>query len=188
MRGGRTIARRATATAGAVALLLAIVPLQPAAALSSGCDILNGVFFNSAYGTATSGGPWDFEAGDTVTISVTPTAGNDFTGFQFRAPATTVLASGPLPGSVTYVFPSDVTVTDIEIRSVNGTSPGGNYTVSCTARAPLGAAARPAWLQATARASEQERCPDEWAPSWHEWPNGGRGGWVCVRTIPALGS
>ena len=174
--------------AGAAALLLAFAPTQPAAALSSGCAILNGPFFNSAYGTATAGGPWDFEAGDTVTISVTPTAGNNFTGFEFRAPAATMLASGPLPGTATYVFPADVTVADIEIRSVNGSIPGGSYTVSCTARAPIETTSPPAWLQATGRASQEERCPDQWAPSWQQWPNDGRGGWVCVRTIPALGS
>lgn len=188
MGASKAFARRAVTVTGAVTLLLALVPMRPAAALSSGCAILNGVFFNSAYGTATAGGPWDFEAGDTVTISVTPTAGSNYTGFEFRAPATTMLASGPLPGSATYVFPADVTVQDIEIRSVNGSIPGGNYTVSCTARAPLAAASRPMWLQATSRASEQERCPDRWAPSWHQWPNSGRGGWVCVRTIPAFGS
>jgi len=30
-------------------------------------------------------------------------------------------------------------------------------------------------------------CPAGWNPSWHEWPNGHTGGFVCVRVIPSLG-
>ncbi len=50
------------------------------------------------------------------------------------------------------------------------------------------------WHQGVARASEEAPCPDtsasemsdgwsEWTPSWAAWPNGGRGGFVCTRSI-----
>lgn len=38
----------------------------------------------------------------------------------------------------------------------------------------------PAWLQMYARPAGAE-CAATWNPSWAEWPNGGRGGFVCVR-------
>lgn len=52
------------------------------------------------------------------------------------------------------------------------------------------------WIQSIQRPSEEAACPTgggpapqsgwvvtEWAKSWEQWPNGGRGGWTCTRTI-----
>jgi hypothetical protein len=44
------------------------------------------------------------------------------------------------------------------------------------------------WHQSYARASQGEECEAGWSPSWDFWPNGGKGGWVCNRTVPATGS
>lgn len=40
----------------------------------------------------------------------------------------------------------------------------------------------PTWLQAYARASG-DTCETGWSPSWAEWPHGGTGGFVCVRSL-----
>lgn len=45
----------------------------------------------------------------------------------------------------------------------------------------------PAWVQAFGRASADATCPDGWAASWQEWAQPVTGGWVCTRTVPALG-
>jgi len=45
----------------------------------------------------------------------------------------------------------------------------------------------PAWVQAYGRASKDATCIDGWNPSWNLWPNDGKGGWVCTRSIPSLG-
>lgn len=60
------------------------------------------------------------------------------------------------------------------------------------------ASAGQTWIQAYQRVDAAAACghlPDEtpwqshytghrdWAPSWAQWPNGGRGGWVCERDI-----
>ena len=45
----------------------------------------------------------------------------------------------------------------------------------------------PDWLQAVGRESAIATCPFGWNPSWHEWPNGHTGGFVCLRVIPSLG-
>ena len=39
------------------------------------------------------------------------------------------------------------------------------------------------WLQSLARASGDAPCPDGYSPGWAQWPNEGRGGAVCNRTI-----
>ncbi len=60
------------------------------------------------------------------------------------------------------------------------------------------ASADQVWHQAFERASAEAPCPapttetawqdsytgqQEWTPSWAEWANGGKGGWVCQRYI-----
>jgi hypothetical protein len=45
----------------------------------------------------------------------------------------------------------------------------------------------PLWLQQHGRASTDSMCDSGWGPSWAQWPNGGTGGWVCSRSVPALG-
>ncbi len=41
------------------------------------------------------------------------------------------------------------------------------------------------WLQSFARATADETCPHNWAPSWAQWPQDGAGGYVCDRTMYA---
>lgn len=41
------------------------------------------------------------------------------------------------------------------------------------------------WFQQVVRSSADATCPDEFNPSWAQWPNGGAGGWVCDRSIDA---
>jgi hypothetical protein len=45
----------------------------------------------------------------------------------------------------------------------------------------------PMWQQGYGRASADAACDSGWGASWAQWPNGGKGGWVCVREVPALG-
>ena len=44
------------------------------------------------------------------------------------------------------------------------------------------------WHQAYGRASSEDTCRVGYDPSWALWPNGGTGGWTCVREILAYGS
>ncbi len=44
------------------------------------------------------------------------------------------------------------------------------------------------WMQSIARPSAEVTCPTGWAPSWAQWPNGDRGGFVCDRTIALSGT
>lgn len=46
----------------------------------------------------------------------------------------------------------------------------------------------PMWHQAFGRASATDTCPSTHTPSWHAWPNGGRGGFVCQRFVPMYGN
>jgi len=69
-------------------------------------------------------------------------------------------------------------------------TPGPNYTWRSGIQGLLlGSLSGPVpdWLQAVGRSSANTECPAGWNPSWHEWPNGHTGGFVCVRVIPSLG-
>jgi hypothetical protein len=46
----------------------------------------------------------------------------------------------------------------------------------------------PMWQQAIGRASATATCPDGYTGSWDTWPNGGTGGFVCNRFVPAYGN
>ena len=35
------------------------------------------------------------------------------------------------------------------------------------------------WHQASGRGDDSAPCPDDWQPSWAQWPNDGTGGFVC---------
>lgn len=39
------------------------------------------------------------------------------------------------------------------------------------------------WVQSLARPTAESPCPAGWAPTWAQWPNDQRGGFVCDRTI-----
>lgn len=70
--------------------------------------------------------------------------------------------------------------------------------VSLVAVAPAANAADLTWVQQYQRPSADAACADQtgqtpwqstytgqsnWTPSWAQWANGGRGGWVCTRII-----
>ena len=73
----------------------------------------------------------------------------------------------------------------------NNTSCGQEYYLfigDTIAGSPQGSEGPPVWNQSYARANQDEECAAGWSPSWDFWPNGGTGGWVCNRTVPATGS
>jgi hypothetical protein len=39
------------------------------------------------------------------------------------------------------------------------------------------------WHQSVGRGSASDACPDGYAASWEQWPNGGVGGWVCYKDV-----
>lgn len=45
----------------------------------------------------------------------------------------------------------------------------------------------PEWFQAYGRSSANEACLEGWTASWAEWMSAGTGGFVCERSIPAVG-
>ena len=46
----------------------------------------------------------------------------------------------------------------------------------------------PLWLQSIGRESASTACPEGYSGSWALWPNGGTGGYVCNKSIPAYGN
>ena len=48
-------------------------------------------------------------------------------------------------------------------------------------KAPRAAQGAP-WLQSIPRETMKSECPEGWAPSWAQWPNGGAGGPTCERS------
>lgn len=63
---------------------------------------------------------------------------------------------------------------------------------------PVSASTGSVWVQEYQRPAQDSQCvapadetpwqstysgQREWTPSWSTWPNGGRGGWVCSRTL-----
>ena len=53
---------------------------------------------------------------------------------------------------------------------------------------PASATPIPMWQQAIARASGTETCPEDYTPSWAQWPNNGTGGYVCNKFVPMYGN
>ena len=64
---------------------------------------------------------------------------------------------------------------------------GGTLTVPVAPCTTVSASPIPAWVQAYGRASADATCLEGWNPSWDLWPNDGKGGFVCQRSIPSLG-
>lgn len=46
----------------------------------------------------------------------------------------------------------------------------------------------PLWLQSIGRESASTACPEGYSGSWALWPNGGTGGYVCNKSVPAYGN
>ena len=54
------------------------------------------------------------------------------------------------------------------------------YTNAYYMTVPGGAGPAP-WFQGIGRSSRDAICPATYGPSYAEWMNNGKGGWVCVR-------
>ena len=55
------------------------------------------------------------------------------------------------------------------------------YTIVVNGGTPADAPSRnlSIWLLSIGRASVEATCPEGYGASWAEWPNNGKGGWVC---------
>jgi hypothetical protein len=60
----------------------------------------------------------------------------------------------------------------------------GEYAVGDPQPLVLGVADTPLWHQGYGRQAADEACLDGWLPSWEQWMNDGKGGWVCTRDVP----
>ena len=122
--------------------------------------------------------------GDTVTFT------NGCNGFPFNLdfiPDAGSTVSVPRTQSGTMTLAAGTTSIQIKnmdnnavVRTLTVTLSGGGSSAEVTSPAP--------WLQSFARASAAATCPAGYGASWAEWPNGGKGGFVCNRTLVFDGS
>lgn len=96
------------------------------------------------------------------------------------------------PLTVRYTAPSSGATSDsfyLISAGYGGGSAGYLYTVTIvsdvTPPAPVVENPRntTVWQLAVGRTSEVDACPEGFGGSWAGWPNGGTGGWVCVRNV-----
>jgi hypothetical protein len=84
--------------------------------------------------------------------------------------------------TVTYTAGPNAGTDYLDISNTGATRSRGYRALSSSNSYSMTIPGSPApWLQAYARRSA-ETCETGWSPSWAEWPNGGTGGFVCVRT------
>lgn len=178
---------------------------------SPGCTQMNSAMYDAQYTSmqlsAVFG--YTFAAGEQLQVSAgSPSAGTSLTASLQVTSASTVTRSTSVPGSVTYTLTEDLDdpTTDFVAWSVSGTGGTVNatWTVTClAAAAPTPEAAEvsePELIQQFARhaasgcseASESvlswgSEIPGGWGASWAQWPNDGRGGFVCTRTLHRRG-
>jgi hypothetical protein len=127
-----------------------------------------------------------FTEGETLSITITSRSGAP-TLFQLQLPSGTTVAStaGPWPTTLTYVIPNTSTFGRGRMVTTGGLV---NVVTSCDAPVPVSEAATiPQWVQAVGR-HQDEACEVGWDASWQPWAGSVTGGWVCTRSIPALGS
>jgi hypothetical protein len=97
-----------------------------------------------------------------------------------------------LEAGVTYLFvvwlcPDANCYTDFTGQfDIQATGPGTVAWSFIAADSPSGEGIPP-WVQGYGRGASTDACKDGWDPSWEQWPNEGRGGWVCTRSVPSLG-
>lgn len=97
------------------------------------------------------------------------------------------LTAGTPYSFVVWLCPDAECITDFTGGfTVDATGPGA---VTWSGRPGLGEATIPIppWVQSYGRGTSSDPCLDGWNPSWEEWMNNGKGGWVCTREIPSLG-
>jgi len=163
-------------------LIVGPIPAAVASDMSSGCAAVNELSWSGPGGLQ----DWSFAAGEQVRI----TAGEPHSSYAPPDSAELKLDGVRLdfvlfPGTLTYTF-TEPTSGQFEF----GTSPFGTaptWTFSCTpapATAVEADSPGPApWYQSFARPTGETACITGWHPSWAQWPNGNRGGYVCDRTI-----
>jgi hypothetical protein len=84
--------------------------------------------------------------------------------------------------TVTYTAGPNAGTDYMDISNTGATRSRGYRALSTSNSYSMTLPGSPAqWLQAYGRGSA-ETCQTGWSPSWAEWPNGGTGGFVCVRS------
>jgi hypothetical protein len=93
---------------------------------------------------------------------------------------------------VFYAFeqlPITVTLTTPGTTTLTWQQSGAGLSITVTVLAARVAASAvvdqtpPAWMQSYGRADKDDKCTGGWNPSYASWPNDGKGGWVCDRTL-----
>lgn len=138
-------------------------------------------------GTATAATSISASAGDTVSfyngcnwagpmdLDFIPNAGATLTVARLQT-GTLTLVAGTTSIQVKNTSNNAVLAT-LTVTLSGGGSGGGSGSSSSAAEGPA------PWLQSFARASAATTCPSGYGSSWAQWPNGGRGGFVCNRTL-----
>jgi hypothetical protein len=173
---GRTITAIAAVALAAGAGLIA-APAASAEAPFDACAYLAGSILNAnTYSQASYG--TDLKAGQVITVSASqPTGGAASIWMQSNS---SPVASAGIPGTMRYTIPSTG-----PIFLAWGADTG---TALWSARCSDPSSPTPMWEQGTGRAAADEACADGWAASWAQWPNDGKGGWVCVRSVLMYGA
>ena len=93
------------------------------------------------------------------------------------------------PLLVRYTAPANGATTDafFVIAGAVGSGSAAGYLYSVTIATTSSAPDYSIWHQAIGRSSADAQCPNGYDPSWQSWPNGGQGGWTCVRDVPMYG-
>ncbi len=190
MRVRRLVASVAAAVILAGAAAMAAPPASAASA-SVTCDADKTIEFT-------------LEPGEVLTLDLSNCTGVTLTGTfdttYFAAAMSVALADTTIPlapaggGGMTGYSGSPV-------LGVSFTAPGSEQalatqffmtgeTASVTVRVRVqkaGSTRIPDWVQGYGRGAATDACSAGWSPSWEMWMNGGKGGFVCTRSIPSLG-
>jgi hypothetical protein len=154
--------------------------------VNTGVDVCD----NAAHTRATETGTF------TPVSTITATAGDTVTLWNYcnwPGPLTldfipnvgaTVSASRYASGTMTLAAGT----TSIQVKNMNNNAILLTFTVSLGGGVSAGESGGAApWFQAIARTSATASCPAGYGGSWAQWPNDGRGGYVCNRTLVTLG-
>lgn len=92
----------------------------------------------------------------------------------------TTITAGSLVEFIGPAFPLAPGTYGFQVTS----SISGTFRSDCmvgTVAYPAPDATPPSWLHSYGRAAASDTCLAGWSPSWAEWMNGGKGGYVCNR-------
>lgn len=185
--------QRLVAMSIAAAMGVGAISGVPASAATVECSTINS--FNSSSPVSGTGGTFRAQPGDVVSVTVSNPTGVTSAGLVVGGGIGTVATATSFPATLSYTYSAASQVG--LLASVLGTTPTASFTWSCTRASVI-----PGWVQAYGRSGPDDDCPSAynppWAggpsadvipygPSWQQWMNEGRGGWVCTRTVPSLG-